>query len=277
MFSTGGAAIKACALTGWQVAGFRSAIAAALLYLLFPNARRGWSRYTALTGAAYAATLISFVLANKLTTSANAIFLQSTGPLYLLFLGPAVLREKVTARDFSLFAVILAGAALILFGSAGATDAERRSGDLLGLFSGLAWAATLTGLRWVGKKDPNPDAGTATVILGNIIAFAACLPWAMPVHQTDPASLMVLVYLGACQVGLAYVLLTRSIRHVPAFPAATLMLIEPVFNPVWTWLFRGERPGTATLLGGSVILAASLLAALCTGQQKIVPASTVQN
>jgi len=177
LFSTGGAAIKACALTGWQVAGFRSGIAATVLFAALPNARRGWNRRTVLVAIAYAATLISFVLANKLTTSANAIFLQSTGPLYLLILGPLILKERVSKRDFGLFVIILAGAALVLYGS-GARDAAcaacpRMLGDLLGLFSGFAWAATLTGLRWLGKYDPNPDAATATVVLLAIMALAA--------------------------------------------------------------------------------------------------------
>src|SRR3989442_11806346 len=88
LFSIGGAGIKACALTSWQVAGFRSGIAALVLFLLLPDSRRGWTRRTALVGASYAATMILFVLANKLTTSANTIFLQSTAPLYILLLGP---------------------------------------------------------------------------------------------------------------------------------------------------------------------------------------------
>ena len=78
LFSTGGAGIKAAAFTGWQIASFRSGIAAAVLWLCIPGARRGWTRRTLLVGTAYACTLVLFVLANRLTTSANTIFLQST-------------------------------------------------------------------------------------------------------------------------------------------------------------------------------------------------------
>ncbi|HLS47395.1 MAG TPA: hypothetical protein VK012_02685, partial [Gemmatimonadales bacterium] len=88
LFSTGGAAIKATTLTAWQVAGFRSGVAALVLFLLLPESRRGWSWRTLLVGISYAATLLLFVLANKLTTSANTIFLQSTAPLYILILSP---------------------------------------------------------------------------------------------------------------------------------------------------------------------------------------------
>src|SRR6202012_3136631 len=98
--STGGAAIKACTLSSWQVAGFRSGIAAVALWFALPAARHGWTGRTWLTGLAYASTMILFVLANKLTTSANAIFLQSTAPVYLLLLGPFALREPIAKIDF---------------------------------------------------------------------------------------------------------------------------------------------------------------------------------
>jgi drug/metabolite transporter (DMT)-like permease len=48
-------------------------------------------------------------------------------------------------------------------------------------------------------------------------------------------------------------------RHVPALETATLLMIEPAMNPVWTWLIHGERPSATSLTGGAVILAATLL------------------
>ena len=98
LFSTGGAAIKATALTSWQVACFRSGVAALALLALVPAARRGWTRRTLIAALPYAATVLLFVLANKLTTSANAIFLQSTAPLYLLLLGPVAAEGTRAAR-----------------------------------------------------------------------------------------------------------------------------------------------------------------------------------
>jgi drug/metabolite transporter (DMT)-like permease len=92
LFSTGGAAIKAATLTGWQVACFRAGVAALVLLAALPQARRGWTWRIAPVAAAYAATSVAFAMANRLTTSANAIFLQSTAPLYLLLLGPLLLK-----------------------------------------------------------------------------------------------------------------------------------------------------------------------------------------
>lgn len=259
LFSTGGAAIKACTLSSWAVASFRSGIAAVVLWVLLPGARRAWNGRTILIGTAYAATLILFVLANKSTTAANAIFLQSTAPLYLLLLGPLVLREPIRKADLAVISVVAIGAVLLLFGSqaAAATAPNPARGNLFASVAGATWALTLAGLRWLGKHAAETDSAAATVIAGNLIAFLVCLPFAVPVGHASAADVTVLLYIGIFQIALAYVALTRSLREVPALEAATLLLIEPVFNPVWTWLVHGERPGPFALVGGVLIIAAA--------------------
>ena len=88
LFSTGGAAIKLSALSSWQIAGFRSGIAAVVLFALLPAWRGVFDPRALLVGTAFAATMILYVTANTLTTAANAIFLQTSAPLYVLLLGP---------------------------------------------------------------------------------------------------------------------------------------------------------------------------------------------
>lgn len=225
-----------------------------------PGARRHWTRRTWLIGLAYAATMILFVLANKLTTSANAIFLQSTAPLYLLLLGPLVLREPIRKVDLAVISTVAAGATLLLFGAeATATTApDPGRGNLMALAAGAAWGLTITGLRWMGTRSDHADSSTAIVIAGNFIAFVVCLPMAVPVEHGGLRDIAVLLYLGFFQISLAYVFLTRSLREIPGLEASTLLLIEPVFNPIWTWLIYNERPGATALLGGLLILAAAL-------------------
>ena len=67
-----------------------------------------------------------------------------------------------------------------------------------------------------------------------------------------------ILYLGVLQIGLAYILVTRAIRHVPALEATTVLLLEPAMNPAWAWLVHGERPGAGPLAGGALILIATL-------------------
>ena len=260
LFSTGGPAFKAATLTGWQVASFRSLIAALFLFSVIPEARRGWRWRLLPVAAAYAATLITFVLANRLTTGANAIFLQSTAPLYFLLLGPLVLHEAIRRDDILYMLAVVAGMTLFFIGAEtpAITAPDPPRGNLIALASGFFYALMLAGLRWLAREGKDNSA-TATVVLGNMLAFLAALPMALPVSAVGAANLSVLLYLGIVQIGLAYVCLTAAIRHVPAMEATTLLMVEPALSPVWTWLVHGERPGALPLAGGAVILMAALI------------------
>jgi drug/metabolite transporter, DME family len=268
LFSTGGAAIKASTLSGWQVASFRSGVAAFTLLLLVPATRRGWGWKPALVGATYAATLILFVIANKLTTSANAIFLQATSPLYLLLLGPLFLKEPVRRRDLLVVAAVLAGLVLFFVGNEApvVTAPNPARGNLLALASGVSFAVTIAGLRWLSRRSAG--AGLATVALGNLIAFVWGLPFALPVVSATGLDWMVILYLGAIQIGLAYACLTRGLQRVPALEASLLLMVEPVLNPVWAWLVHGERPSHWALLGGALIIGATATQAVVQAREE---------
>src|SRR5947209_902220 len=226
LFSTGGAAIKGSALSAMQLACFRSGLAAASLFVLLPEARRRWTLRTIAIGCAYAATLILYVLANKNTTAANAIFLQATAPVYLLVLGPLLLKESVRRSDLLVIAAVACGAMLMFAGApaASATAPNPPRGNLFGAGSGVTWALTVAGLRWLERKSETAGAAITTVVAGNVTAFVVCLPTAVPVQRFALSDAATLVYLGVFQIGLAYLLLSRSIRHVPALEASTLLM-----------------------------------------------------
>ena len=260
LFSTGGAAVKAASLTGWQVASFRSGLAAIVLLAVIPGARRQLRWSILPVAAAYAATLILFVLANRLTTSANAIFLQATAPLYLLLLGPLLLREPIRRNAVFYMLAVAFGLALFFAGrdTAVLTAPDPPRGNLMALGSGVTYALMLAGLRWQGKHG-HEESGVATAIAGNVLAFLVALPMALPVTRFEAADVAVILYLGVAQVGLAYWCLTRAIRHVPAFEATTMLQIEPAMNPIWSWLAHGERPTPWALAGGAVIVCATIV------------------
>ena len=266
LFSTGGAAIKAAAFTGWQIASFRSGFAALALLLMVPGARRGWSLRQAqgkfwqavLVGLSYAGCLTLFVLANRLTTAANTIFLQSTAPLYLLILAPWILKEPVRRRDVGFMLVVAFGLMLFFVGveQPAATAPDPVRGNLLALISGFCWALTVLGLRWLTAREGR-GSPIAAVTSGNLTAFLVTLPFALPLGAHSITDWSVLVYLGVFQIALAYVLVTSAINHIPALEASVILLIEPALNPVWAWLVQGEVPGIWAMVGGAIILAAT--------------------
>ena len=261
LFSTGGAAVKAADLSAWQVAGFRSGIAALVLVAASREARRGWSRQAVLVGTAYAACLTLFVLANRLTTSANTIFLQSTAPIYLIVLGPWLLKEPTRRQDLGFMAAVGVGLALFFVGTEPAvtTAPDPVRGNVMAVASGFFWALTVCGLRWMGAGGRAHGSAMAAVVSGNVTAFLVALPFALPVGTHAAADWGIVAYLGVFQIALAYLFVTRALAVIPALEAALILLIEPVLNPVWAWLVHGERPGPWALVGGVVILAATTL------------------
>lgn len=267
LFSTGGAAFKASALTGWQLVSLRSGIAALAVLLLVPGSRRGWNRRVAAVSIVYASTMILFVIANKSTTAANAIFLQAAAPLYVMVLAPWLLKERVTRADLAAIALIIAGLALVLSGTQApsATAPDPALGNILAALCGVSWAITVIGMRWLASGES--DGTLPTVACGNLVAALACLPLAIPMALTA-RDVAIVGYLGVIQIGLAYVFLARGIRGVSALEASMLMLVEPALNPLWAWLVHGEEPGVLPVLGGMVIVGATIMRAKVTKSDK---------
>jgi len=259
LFSTGGAAIKATSLTAWQVASFRSGIAALAVLVMLRGARRRPDRATWLVGVVYAATLVLFVFANKQTTAANAIYLQGTAPLYILLAAPFLLREPVSRADIAFMCTLGLGLGAFFMGQEPArqTAPNPALGNMAALGSGLTWAFTVMGLRWLGRRSEDPTATQPSLVAGNVLACVLTLGLALPVEHLPARDLAILGFLGVFQIGLAYVCLVTGIRGVPALEASLLLLLEPVLNPIWAWLVHGEAPGQWALVGGAIIMMAT--------------------
>ncbi|MEX2155671.1 MAG: DMT family transporter [Gemmatimonadales bacterium] len=256
LFSTGGAAIKWCGFDAWQLAGFRAGIALVTILALIPEARRGWSWRTALVGCVYAATTLLYVQANKHTTAASAIFLQSTSPLFILLFAPWLLGEHATRRDLAQMAVMGVGMVLFFFGMdrPSATAPNPALGNVLASLCAVTWAFTVIGYRWLVARGGSIATAAAS---GNLTASVVALILAQPLVAGRPVDWAVVVFLGVCQLGIPYVFMARAIPRLRAIEVALFLLIEPVLNPIWAWLVHGERPGPATLVGGALILGAT--------------------
>ena len=262
LFSTAGLAIKLCSLTDWQVAAFRSAVAAITLAALVPAARRAWTWRTLAVALPYAATIILFALATKATTAAHAIFLQDMAPLYVLLLGPWLLKERIARRDLWFIAALGVGLLLLFAGIAPpvATAPDPARGNVLAAAAGLTWALTLMGLRWLSSgPQGNSDASLAGALAGNCVAAVVAGFFAFPVLHATPLDWVLIGYLGVFQIGCAYMLIASALPHLPALEVSLLLLVEPVLNPLWVWLALGERIGILAIAGCAVVLAATAL------------------
>ena len=266
LFSTGGAAIKFCGFGAWQLATFRALIAMTTIMIVLPEARRGWSWRTVVVGIVYAATTLLYVQANKHTTAASAIFLQSTSPLFILLLAPLLLGEHATRRDLGQMAVMGLGLGLFFLGhdQPQTTAPNPVLGNVLASVCAVTWAFTVIGYRWLVARGSSV---AAAAVAGNLTAAIVALFMAQPLVTGRPVDWAVVAFLGVFQLGIPYLFLSRAVPQVRALEVALFLLIEPVLNPIWAWLVHGETPGAATLAGGGVILGATVFRAALDARQ----------
>lgn len=261
LWSTGGLFIKWTTLSAFELSFGRSLLAALTVALFTRREGFGINRLTALTSVFYAALLLLFVLATKLTTAANAIFLQYTAPIYVLLLEPIFYKEKFRPRDLAVIAACVAGMSLFFVGQLSAADVQ---GNIAALLSGVCFAFYILLLRHSRSREVNR---ASSVIYGNLLLVLLTAI----VILLDPASLSALLhagardlaavaYLGVVQIGVAYTLFTLGMaRGVRSLDAGIVAYIEPVLNPVWVFLFLGERPSGWAITGGAIIIAAVVL------------------
>jgi len=247
LWSTAGIGIKTIAEPPLKVAFYRSAFAAvALLVLLRPRLPR-WTAGFAVALVSYATCLTTFVVATKWTTAANAIFLQYSGVVWVLLFSPVVLKEPFRPRDAVAVVVALGGMALFFVGKFRAGGA----GDAMALLSGVLFASLILSLR--SERD---SGAAAAVTWGNVLACAALFPFVAGDLSLSRRSAVTLALLGVFQIAAAYALFVRGLKSVTATQASLVGMLEPVANPLWVFLFIGERPGAPAIAGGVIVLGA---------------------
>lgn len=253
LWSLGGLLIKWVDWNPLAIAGMRSLIGAVVMMLAFRRELQFNGSFEQIGAAvAYAGTVVLFVVANKLTTAANAILLQYTAPVYVALFSPWFLGEPTRRGDWLSLAVILLGM-LLFFGDD--LSFHGYLGNGVALVSGFCFGWLTLFLRRHRDQSAIP-----ALVLGNLLAALIGLPF-MFQSLPDATGWLGLALLGVVQLGLPYVMYAFALRHVRAVEGILIPMIEPVLNPVWVFLLLGETPGPLALLGGAIILGAVLMRA----------------
>ncbi len=265
LWSTGGLFIKATSLSAFELSFGRSLLAAITIAIVTRREGFGLNRVSAITSILYAALLLLFVLATKLTTAANAIFLQYTAPVYVLILEPLFYKERFRRRDLITVAACVGGMTLFFVGKLRPQDVN---GNLLALASGVCFALFFLLLRHSKARNVNR---ASSAIYGNLIVVLICAPafFGAARRGISAADLARISYLGIVQIGCAYLLFTQAMaRGLRSLDASIVGYIEPVLNPVWVFLFIGERPAGWAIIGGAIIIASVIVHMLVTAREK---------
>jgi drug/metabolite transporter (DMT)-like permease len=266
-WSTSGVLIKLVALHPLAIAGWRSLIAGFVILLLCRKAIRvSWSLDALVAGACMGLFCISFVVATKLTTAANAIVLQYSGSVYVAILAPRMLGEPTRRQDWYFLFIVVAGISLFFFDS---LSPRGFLGILVGVAGSLFWAAAMIFLR---KSRHTSTAWP--IALGNFMAVGICLPFMFRQAPTLP-EWAGLVGLGVVSLGIGYTLFAYGIQRVRALESVLIPAVEPLINPIWVFLATGEAPGMWAFIGGIIVLMAVTVRGIATaggGRTAIEPA-----
>jgi len=247
LWSLGGVFIKLIDWNPIAIAGMRSAVSALFIWAFIKKPTFNWSKAQILGAFSYATTVITFVVANKMTTGANAILLQYTAPIYVALFGMFFVKEKATKVDWLTMLAVFIGMILFFIGD---LDTRNMWGNFWAVVSGISFAGVALSLRM--QKDASP---LESVLLGNILTAIIGIPFML---QSKPTTLswVGLVLMGTIQLGLPYIIYAKAIKTVSALEATLIPVIEPIVNPIWIFLIVGEVPGKWAFIGGAIVITA---------------------
>tara|TARA_A100001037_G_scaffold285071_1_gene292061 strand:- start:15 stop:851 length:837 start_codon:yes stop_codon:yes gene_type:complete len=254
MWSVGGLFIKLVELSPLAITGTRSLAAAGVFLIYLQKVKWYWNKYFIIGVISYASMMVLYVTSIRLTTAANAIFLEFTAPVYVVVLSYFILNERVTLFDILSIIVIFCGMGLFFFDE---LTFEGFWGNILATIAGVCLGIVTVMLR--KEKDSAFD----MVFFGNLLTAILCLPFMFSgFNETVAVDWLIIFGLGVVQLGLPYILYTLALRYVHAIDAILVSMIEPILNPIWVFLFVGERIGEWAVYGGALVLFGSLGRAL---------------
>lgn len=246
LWSTGGIFIKFTTLAPMQISFFRGLFATVVFLIVFKSELLKANIFTFVNAGFYAAVLILYVIATKTTTAANAVFLQYTAPIYVLFFEPLI--NKTKYEKINIITIIVTSLGMLLFFT-GKLSSGNFYGNIIALLSGVAFAAFLLGMR-KNKKEHQ----FVSIFYGNVFVVLISTYSIFEINTLSLSNLLMVSYLGIFQIGVAYIIFAYGLKRVLAVEASLISMIEPVLNPIWVLIGYGEVPSVMAIIGGVIIL-----------------------
>jgi drug/metabolite transporter (DMT)-like permease len=248
LWSSSGLLVKIISWQPLSILSGRSILSTAVFWIFLKcPVRFRWTRLQVVGAFGYVGAQLFFIMATKLTTAANAIFLQYTLPIYIVLFGYWFLNERPQRADWISLVVIFTGL-FLFFGDD--LNFDGFSGNILAIISGMSMAVLVLCMR--KQKDGTP---ANTIFLGNILGVVIGLPFLLQESFSLP-NIGIISYLGIFQIGLSFVLYSVAIKHVQALESSLILTLEPILNPLWVFLVIGEAPGKLALIGGMFVIGA---------------------
>ena len=250
LWSMAGVCVKFIPWSAYSIACFRSICGAITFCIFMRRPHITFSRWNIAGAFCMFLTGILYMSAIKLTTAANAIVLQYTTPVIIILYAALIEKKRPTKLDIITTVCVLAGCVL-------AFSDQLEGGGMLGNFIALASGFTFAGLMIINRR-PETDA-MESQLLGNLLSVVFLMPFLLTekAFSWDPKVLLVALFLGFFQYGLAHVCFGIGIKRTEPVTASIIATLEPICSPLWVFLVLGEQPGALALAGFVIVLAAT--------------------
>ena len=251
LFSTGGLLCKFIPWSPLTINGVRS-LFSTLVFLIYFRATHHKLKFnrTVLFGALCMTGVTTlFIIANKMTTAANAIILQYTAPVWIILFMALLFRVRPTRRDLITAAAVFAGILCFFLDS---VSAGSPAGNICAVLSGMFY-----GILFLLNQFPNGDS-LSSLFFGQLISAVCLSPLVVRETNFETQTLIAVVLLGVFQVGVAYICFSIGTKHTNPLSASLINGIEPVLNPVLVAVFWGETITPVSLVGAAIVLVSVL-------------------
>jgi drug/metabolite transporter (DMT)-like permease len=198
----------------------------------------------------------AFFQAINVSNVAIGLLSFSSFPLFTAILEPLLLRQRPSRVQIVAALLILPGIYLLV--PSFTLQNQTTLGVIWGVLSGASFALLSVTNRWLGQTYSSLmislyQDGIAAIVLLPIFFFTATGSF------WTPHALLILFILGVVCTALAHTLFIASMRDITAQTASLLASLEPVWGIIFGILLLGAIPTARTLLGGAIIIFATLL------------------
>ncbi|MEE1244015.1 DMT family transporter [Frisingicoccus sp.] len=251
LWSIGGIFIKLISWSPLLIAGVRSLIAAAVVgsYMFYKKTPIKICKYSIGAGIGLSGCCICFVVANKLTTAANAIVLQYSAPVFILIISALIFQQKLRKKEIMAVAGTMFGIVLFFFD-------QLSPGNILGNFIAILAGIFLAVMFvMVGQGGNDDSIRMSGILFAHLLTAVIGIPVGiMGTVSVSGMEIFYILILGIFQLGIPYVLYGIASRECPPLACSLIGMLEPLLNPVWVFIFAGEAPGIFALVGAIVII-----------------------
>lgn len=249
LWSIAGIFIKLIPWNPFVITGFRSLLAAAVIgiYMIATKTALKVNRQAIISALTLCTTMFLFVAANKLTTSANAIVLQFTSPVFIVLISVIFYKQRFRRQDYVVTGIVMVGIVLCFSGQ---VSGGAMAGNCLAVLAGLTLGTT-----FVVTGNTDQDSRMSGILFGHILAavIGIAVSFVVPTQFT-PRAMLYIAILGIFQLGIPYILYALALNGCSPLVCCLISAIEPLLNPLWVFIFDGERPSALSLIGGALVI-----------------------